>query len=172
MYKTTRAGKRCFPIKSEFHQLPSELRVLASIPACQGLLKYFEWFEDDMFYFIVTEWVPVNEKLSKRIRVNSDDCEHGIYLPIYTKSSDLFTYLEKSHVTVAFTKKIFATLARTVLYLHENGVSHGDIKEENILVGQNGKPILCDFGHAHTGDRVYSKNYLWFMLFSRLVWDD
>eukprot|EP00300_Choanocystis_sp_HF-7_P002823 c12142_g1_i1.p1 GENE.c12142_g1_i1~~c12142_g1_i1.p1 ORF type:complete len:347 (+),score=68.76 c12142_g1_i1:126-1166(+) len=50
----------------------------------------------------------------------------------------------------------FAQLLDVVAHLHRNGVSHGDIKLENILLASNtsestlDKLLLTDFGFAHT----------------------
>ncbi|KAG8912373.1 Transcriptional regulatory protein sin3, partial [Tulasnella sp. 417] len=36
--------------------------------------------------------------------------------------------------------------ADAVQYLHKEGIVHGDLKANNILVGDNGRSMLCDFG--------------------------
>ncbi|KAL1747292.1 kinase-like domain-containing protein [Schizophyllum fasciatum] len=38
--------------------------------------------------------------------------------------------------------------AEALLYLHENGVIHGDLKGNNVLISSNGEALLCDFGLA------------------------
>lgn len=39
-------------------------------------------------------------------------------------------------------------------YLHKNGVVHGDLKGANVLVSQNGIPVLTDFGNSTLKDRT------------------
>ena len=42
----------------------------------------------------------------------------------------------------------YSDLADALEYLHENDVTHRDIKDENIIIDKNGKAILVDFGLA------------------------
>lgn len=42
--------------------------------------------------------------------------------------------------------------ADAVQYLHQEGVIHGDLKANNILVDDNGHSLLCDFGLTKTVD--------------------
>ena len=47
-------------------------------------------------------------------------------------------------------KKIIRGFLEAVKYLHHQGISHGDIKAENILLGVGLTPKLCDFGYCRT----------------------
>ncbi|MFP3905896.1 MAG: hypothetical protein ACLFWR_02625 [Acidimicrobiales bacterium] len=49
---------------------------------------------------------------------------------------------------VARAAGILAALAATVADLHELGVSHGRISADHVLVGGDGRPVLCGFGEA------------------------
>jgi serine/threonine protein kinase len=55
--------------------------------------------------------------------------------------------------------RLVAELARAVAYLHDRGIVHQDIKPKNVLVDDQGRPRLIDFGlarrkHAWSGDTV------------------
>ncbi|KZS88611.1 kinase-like protein, partial [Sistotremastrum niveocremeum HHB9708] len=43
---------------------------------------------------------------------------------------------------------MFLGAAEGLLYLHETGIVHGDLKGSNILINENGQPVLADFGLA------------------------
>ncbi|KAJ2912857.1 hypothetical protein MD484_g7549, partial [Candolleomyces efflorescens] len=43
---------------------------------------------------------------------------------------------------------IILGIANGLQYLHNHGVVHGDLKAQNVLVGDNGAPLLCDFGRS------------------------
>ena len=45
-------------------------------------------------------------------------------------------------------KPLFKQLLSVLMYLHELGIYHGDIKPDNIGVGQDFKLKLLDFGFA------------------------
>ena len=49
--------------------------------------------------------------------------------------------------------KIFRQVAEAVSYLHDNQVTHLDIKPDNILLRDDGTPVLIDFGLAKHYDR-------------------
>jgi class 3 adenylate cyclase len=44
--------------------------------------------------------------------------------------------------------QLVLTLARALVYAHEQGVVHRDLKPNNILINRQGEPILMDFGLA------------------------
>ncbi|MBA2749461.1 MAG: protein kinase [Tatlockia sp.] len=47
---------------------------------------------------------------------------------------------------------IFADICDTIAYAHEKGVFHRDLKPDNIILEENKKPIILDFGICHFVD--------------------
>jgi serine/threonine protein kinase len=60
---------------------------------------------------------------------------------------NLFPFI-KNGFQKQLAKTILLTIADAVNYLHINGVVHGDIKPENILISEEFTLKLCDFGFA------------------------
>ena len=50
------------------------------------------------------------------------------------------------HAEVAgMLRDVFAATA----FLHQHGIVHCDLKPENVLLADDGRPVLCDFGSSH-----------------------
>lgn len=47
-------------------------------------------------------------------------------------------------------KQISIRVAEAIAYLHKMGISHRDIKTENVIVGSYGDVRVIDFGFATT----------------------
>ena len=66
------------------------------------------------------------------------DCHGRITPPAWRSATVLFDYLRQ--------------LLAGLMYLHQHGVVHRDIKPDNILLGQNDQVYLADFGMAELFD--------------------
>jgi len=64
----------------------------------------------------------------------------------YFKNGNLAKYLEKSHD--ADRMKLVGQVAVGLAYLHDHGIVHGDMKSVNILVNDEHKACIADFGLA------------------------
>lgn len=65
----------------------------------------------------------------------------------YCEGGELFHYLEdKGRISEIETAKLFAQLLDGIEYLHQNGIAHRDIKLENILLDENNRVKIADFG--------------------------
>lgn len=78
-----------------------------------------------------------------------------------TVSMDLFECIERHNkIPEYLARAIFHQIASAVSYLHSKGVVHRDLKDENIVINQNYKVKLIDFGAAAVEPRG-NPNHLW-----------
>lgn len=77
--------------------------------------------------------------------------EYIIIIMEYCERGDLLTLTTKHKLKDEnLIKKIIYGFLGAIKYLHSRGISHGDIKTENILLTENYIPKLCDFGFCRT----------------------
>ncbi|KAF7339427.1 hypothetical protein MSAN_02156800 [Mycena sanguinolenta] len=64
--------------------------------------------------------------------------------------SDLFDLVENfpQGLPPASIRSILGQLADALAFLHERGIVHRDVKDENVILGPHGKCILIDFGSS------------------------
>ncbi len=79
----------------------------------------------------------------------------GYIIMEYCEGKTLETYVkeEKDVLIPLFLKNIYIPLVNAVEKLHNKGILHRDIKPTNIIIRENGVPVLIDFGSA-----IYYKN--------------
>lgn len=65
----------------------------------------------------------------------------------YCSNGDLVQYISKNrYIKEQELKEIEYEFLIGLEYLHDQGIAHCDIKPDNILLDENMKPIICDFG--------------------------
>jgi serine/threonine protein kinase len=70
------------------------------------------------------------------------------YVMEYMEKGSLAQRLEAGTLPVAEAVALFREVARGVVNAHNRGVLHCDLKPANVLLGQDGKPRLADFGQS------------------------
>ncbi|KAG6809940.1 hypothetical protein H0H92_014006 [Tricholoma furcatifolium] len=68
----------------------------------------------------------------------------------WMENGDVSTYLKHKPDTPRL--PLALDVAEGLLYLHENGIIHGDLKGPNILIDNNGRAKLADFGISAVSD--------------------
>lgn len=82
---------------------------------------------------------------------NEYEDEFIIIVTEYCENGDLLAYItEKGFESETIKKRIISDFLKAIQYLHQQGISHGDIKAENILLDSNLNAKLCDFGYCRT----------------------
>ena len=66
---------------------------------------------------------------------------------------DIRTFCERSGLDARQRLELLAAVADAVQYAHERGVIHRDLKPDNVLVDERGRPRILDFGIAHANKR-------------------
>lgn len=69
---------------------------------------------------------------------------HTILISPYVENGNLLKYLQANPTMDC--RPLLLQVAQAVAFLHENKRIHGDIKCENVLISDEGKAMLADFG--------------------------
>ncbi|RVX22350.1 CBL-interacting serine/threonine-protein kinase 7 [Vitis vinifera] len=79
-----------------------------------------------------------------------------IYLIIeLAKGGELFTKISRrGRLTEAAARRYFQQLVSALLFCHQNGVAHRDMKPQNLLLDQDGNLKVSDFGLSALPDQL------------------
>ncbi len=77
------------------------------------------------------------------------ECGHGLYFTMeYQKGGTLSQLMKAGKLDVRKAVQCIADTARAVHAAHQNGIIHRDLKPSNILLGEDGRIKVSDFGLA------------------------
>lgn len=71
----------------------------------------------------------------------------------YIRGAPLLEYARGERLTLVALLRLFAELCDGVNHAHQSGVLHRDLKPSNVLVDEQGRPRILDFGLARALDR-------------------
>lgn len=71
---------------------------------------------------------------------------YGCFFMEFFPNGTLLDYVKVNSINTDEIMFMMLEVLRTLIGIHDKGVVHGDVKPDNILVGIDGKPCLCDYG--------------------------
>jgi serine/threonine protein kinase len=136
----------------------TEISILSSI-SHSNIISFMDSFEDSLCFYLTMEHFGLpwrhRDSSSETLVIPSCQKESVKYSLVSVSngsSASLFDYIDEfGGVPSHLVHDIFGQIAQGLGYLHSQGIVHGDVKEENILIDyKNNRHIakLCDFGHA------------------------
>ena len=88
---------------------------------------------------------------------NSFEKDGFLYIILeYIKNGNLFEYMNKQNMSLDQILSYFYQIVSAINYLHKKNILHRNIKPENVLIENDKKVKLCDFGFCapYGGDVV------------------
>ncbi|KIO30715.1 hypothetical protein M407DRAFT_222942, partial [Tulasnella calospora MUT 4182] len=108
-------------------QVPIEALILR-LTGHKGIVKFLDFYQDPTYFYLVCGFP-------------------------FTASHDLFECIEQHRMLdERRARYVFKQVVDTVAYLESMGISHRDIKDENLVVDSNFNVKLIDFGSAVVRD--------------------
>jgi eukaryotic-like serine/threonine-protein kinase len=115
-------------------------------------VPHMQYESDVAFYQRFEREEKIGQKLEHPniVRVLRPEKKSRLYLVMeYADGSSLRALMgRRKRLPVAEALDIARQICRALVYMHENGIVHRDLKPENVLVSEEGKVSLIDFGIA------------------------
>jgi serine/threonine protein kinase len=146
---------------------PLEVALLKYCPRHDNIIKYLSSWEDQECWYLVTElgghaWSSNTRqpKYERLTLVTAASTFQHVLVPKHSNNHSLAGLLRASggysgrkmtHGPVmaeTIQKHIFRQIADGLNALHQHGIAHKDIKDENVLVDSHLNVKIIDFGHA------------------------
>ncbi|XP_052025356.1 sperm motility kinase Y-like [Apodemus sylvaticus] len=125
--------------------LLAQHRLTGTPVAIKVLEKGKQWFQSAMMEANIMRTLN-HPNIISLLQVT--ETKKSIYLVMeFVEGQQLYQYIKNSgHIEEDEARKIFKQLIAAVSYCHEHGIVHRDLKPDNILIDNNGKIKIIDFG--------------------------
>ncbi|KIY52555.1 kinase-like protein, partial [Fistulina hepatica ATCC 64428] len=115
-----------------------------------NICPFLEFFEDNTYYYLVMPCTTPELPPAPPDQPAPVAIVNGAPAPPVEPPSDLFDLVE--HYPQGLLSRDIRTylgqIADALHFLHEHGIVHRDIKDENVILGPKGRCILIDFGSS------------------------
>ena len=88
-----------------------------------------------------------------RIHDAGHDEAAGTFIAVPLIEGETLRVWSRGPASVRERFRVLLAVAEAIVAAHDAGVTHGDLKPENVLVRSDGVPVLTDFGLAHLDGR-------------------
>ncbi|KAI0339843.1 kinase-like protein [Trametopsis cervina] len=131
---------RPWVVHPQYGLVPSDVMMMSMLDH-PNIIRLLDVFRDDQFVYIVQEFH------GDTWEVMAEDPNGGPPLP--DKGNDLDHYvLKHGPLSIKDAKYVFAQLVDAISHMHSRGISHGDLKCENIVIDADLKIKVIDMGSA------------------------
>ncbi|KAI8903502.1 kinase-like domain-containing protein [Gorgonomyces haynaldii] len=119
--------------------VPLEIWILMNV-SHDNIIQFVDWDQDKDHVYLVTHTLVFDPSPKREIQ-------------------DLYAFIETRQLSEYQAMYIFKQIVHAVAYLHDQGLVHRDIKDENILIDQQLNVRLIDFGAASFYNRGRRLSY-------------
>ena len=125
----------------------NEVDILLKLPKNDNIIKLYNHGKG-LFYPSSSE--DKDKKINSKEKEKNDKEEVFFEIMEYAINGELKDYVKgkSTRIPEKISAKIFLKIVLIVKYLHNNNITHCDIKPENVLLDKYYRPLLNDFGFS------------------------
>lgn len=138
---------------------PESITAAEAMGISQDLLKtYFEKIKSDLKWELTMSGTALDKHLVRpeEFKTVDDEVAGWVGFIRYPVATPLSAYFEKVESTSEDAARLGYEISEALSVLSENGITHGDVKPENILVADNGAFMLTDLAIKRTLEKAGS----------------
>ncbi|HWF19956.1 MAG TPA: serine/threonine-protein kinase [Verrucomicrobiae bacterium] len=106
--------------------------------------------------------------IAKIFDAGATESGHPFFVMELVRGVKITDYCDQQKLSVRERIELLAQICHAVQYAHQKGIIHRDLKPSNILVGEDGRPTIIDFGIAKSMERPLTEKTL-FTAFQQFI---